>query len=113
MQPAATDYSAFQENGEEEAHGEQKAIEVSGKFTCSEAGCGKSFHNSTNLKRHSRQHSGVKPFACAFVSCNFTSVDKSNTVRHIRHVHLKAMPLEEGREPPDPSVYLIANQEQA
>ena len=62
------------------------------KFACTEVGCDKSYSTPRDLKVHTRcAHSGVKPFSCAFSGCpGFASADRSNTLRHIRNVHLKS-----------------------
>lgn len=62
------------------------------KFACTEVGCDKSYSTPRDLKVHTRcAHSGVKPFSCAFTGCpGFASADRSNTLRHIRNVHLKS-----------------------
>jgi len=33
-------------------------------FECPHPGCGQSFANNANMKRHARIHSGVQPYAC-------------------------------------------------
>lgn len=86
-------------------------MEVSGKFVCEEDGCGKSFNNSRDFKRHSRKHSGVKPFACSFPNCSYESGDRSHTLRHIKSVHLKNLLLDDGEQAPDPTTYLNVKEE--
>ena len=87
--------------------------EVSGNglFVCQEAGCGKAFNRKDNLKRHSRQHSGVKPFACSYPGCSYASIYRSNTLNHIRHIHLKNLQLAEGEQVPNVIEYLNVKQE--
>lgn len=89
----------------------EDTVEVSGKFVCQEPGCGKSYSNSGNLKKHSLVHSGVKPFACSYPNCTFDSNQRSNTLRHIRNVHLKNLNLDKDQTPPDPEEYLNVKQE--
>ncbi|XP_055847975.1 uncharacterized protein LOC129913372 [Episyrphus balteatus] len=52
------------------------------RFKCSTVGCDKSFKRQDELKRHSRIHSGVKPFECNQCEKRFLRKDHLN--KHIK-----------------------------
>lgn len=50
------------------------------RFSCKD--CGKEFNNSSNFNCHVRIHTGERPFACKFASCNAKFNQSSALVRH-------------------------------
>jgi len=53
------------------------------QFSCRE--CGKMFPTRQNVIRHSRIHTGVKPFPCGYCASSFN--DRSNMRRHRKRTH--------------------------
>lgn len=55
-------------------------------YRCPEEECGKSFRASGDLSKHSRVHSGIRPFPCTFEDCSmaFTSstIRKTHMLTH-------------------------------
>ncbi|XP_055901881.1 zinc finger protein 182-like [Eupeodes corollae] len=52
------------------------------RYNCTSEGCGKAFKRQDELKRHSRIHSGVKPFECNQCEKRFLRKDHLN--KHIK-----------------------------
>lgn len=52
------------------------------RFKCSTEGCDKAFKRQDELKRHSRIHSGVRPFGCE--SCDKRFLRKDHLNKHIK-----------------------------
>jgi uncharacterized Zn-finger protein len=57
-------------------------------YTCSVIGCTKAFKTPSDLRRHSRVHSGLKPFKCG--KCEYRSSIKCNLVTHQRRHHAES-----------------------
>ena len=53
-------------------------------FVCGEKGCGYASRQSANLASHARTHTGVKPFACEEVGCGYATAERCALARHTR-----------------------------
>lgn len=51
-------------------------------FMCSE--CGKTFHLKSQLKLHSYQHTGQKPYPCLFEGCSKSFRSQPQRIEHMR-----------------------------
>ena len=61
-----------------------------GRFVCRYNGCGKTFVEKSNVKKHEMIHTGVKPFACGWKNCNKKFLRKQNRDIHVRrHMGVK------------------------
>ena len=62
-------------------------------YTCSHAGCGKSFATGTRLRRHEATHSGENKHTCTgYDDCNQTFRKKETLHRHILQAHQNIKP---------------------
>ena len=51
---------------------------------CSWKGCGRTFRQAGDLKKHWRVHSGEKPFVCPYEGCEYASTQSNNLKQHQR-----------------------------
>ncbi|KAI2795619.1 hypothetical protein RDWZM_007367 [Blomia tropicalis] len=58
-------------------------------FVCEYEKCGKSFVSKNRLRRHQMIHTGICPFRCRWMQCNYSSNQKAMVIRHIRTQHFK------------------------
>lgn len=66
-------------------------LQHSPTYYCSVEGCGHTFKQRSNLLRHQRTHSGLKPYRCRFDpnKCHYSSEVKIHVIRHVKTVHLR------------------------
>ncbi|KAJ1555366.1 hypothetical protein HK096_002797 [Nowakowskiella sp. JEL0078] len=58
------------------------------RYKCSHPGCTKTFASNGHLSRHTKVHSGAKPFRCPIPDCESTFARQDNMKQHYRsHVH--------------------------
>lgn len=89
----------------------ENTTQTVGKYTCPVANCGKTFKRSDLLVKHTRVHSGAKPYTCSYPGCSYASTQRANTIAHIRRQHLKQSDAGEDGEPPtDPKMYLLVEE---
>eukprot|EP00310_Coccolithus_braarudii_P023266 CAMPEP_0183332096 /NCGR_PEP_ID=MMETSP0164_2-20130417/1340_1 /TAXON_ID=221442 /ORGANISM="Coccolithus pelagicus ssp braarudi, Strain PLY182g" /LENGTH=362 /DNA_ID=CAMNT_0025500735 /DNA_START=57 /DNA_END=1145 /DNA_ORIENTATION=- len=55
-----------------------------GLFPCQYPGCNTRFSTRFSLKRHSKRHTGYRPFVCQFDSCGRAFAERSTLKRHMR-----------------------------
>ena len=60
-----------------------RELRPTGRRTCDEPGCGKSFPYPQKLVEHRRMHTGVRPFVCTFPNCAKKYPRKFALTRHL------------------------------
>ncbi|SPQ99490.1 unnamed protein product (mitochondrion) [Plasmodiophora brassicae] len=64
------------------------------RHACPYPDCGMSFSKPCALVRHSRKHTGEKPFQCAYPGCRRAFAEKGNMLRHVHDVHRGEKPFQ-------------------
>ncbi|KAA6399594.1 MAG: hypothetical protein EZS28_004882 [Streblomastix strix] len=59
----------------------------SGKYICTEAGCGYRAMSKSDLEKHARTHTRERPFTCKAQGCNRTFSQTSHLYEHMRKAH--------------------------
>jgi Zinc finger, C2H2 type len=70
-------------------HVKRHETETPGVIKCLFSRCKQTFTSVTDLKQHTLQHWDVslRPFACDFPQCNYTSRENKHLLQHKHHVH--------------------------
>ncbi|KAJ1626487.1 hypothetical protein T492DRAFT_878366, partial [Pavlovales sp. CCMP2436] len=53
-------------------------------FPCDEPGCEYSATQSSHLARHTRTHSGERPYACDELGCDYRAAEAGDLKKHKR-----------------------------
>ena len=70
----------------------QKTVTTPKKYQCPFRGCTYSTIRKSDMKIHTRTHTGEKPYKCPYADCNYAAVTRSILVIHIR-THTGEKPL--------------------
>ena len=67
------------------------------QYVCRFPNCTDSFKTRFSLKRHTKKHSGEKPFTCHYPTCNKSFAEKSTLKAPPAHPHgREAVPVQRG-----------------